>query len=316
MMPPDPAQTAETARLQKLVESERGARYEAEAAVARLHRDLSDSQRGLELLQTISIASNQATMLEQAMQIALDQIVAHTGWTLGHVYLGAEDGTLDFVPLDVWCGPEDERYAGFHAAVQGARLPSRVGLPGKIFGTGKPAWTRDISADDKFPFGAFLKKLGLNAAFAFPLLIGPGVVGVLEFFCEHAEEPDPRLLKIMTHIGAQLGRAIERQRAQDSLQRRETYFRRLTESSLDLITILGPDGVIRYESSSIEQTLGYKPSEYTGKNAFSFVHPEDIPTSRRRSWRRCKRTVTRRCSTFDSGIKTGRIARWRASAIT
>ena len=57
----------------------------------------------------------------------------------------------------------------------------------------------------------------------------------------------------------------------------EEYFRRLTENALDLITILNGDGTIRFESQSIQQTLGYQPEDYLGKNAFEFVHPEDLP---------------------------------------
>ncbi|HEX8296744.1 MAG TPA: ATP-binding protein [Chthoniobacteraceae bacterium] len=61
------------------------------------------------------------------------------------------------------------------------------------------------------------------------------------------------------------------------LQRRENYFRNLTEYALDLITILDADGTIRFESRSITTELGYAPEDYIGKNAFDFLHPEDSP---------------------------------------
>ena len=117
----------------------------------------------------------------------------------------------------------------------------------------------------------------------------------MEFFSPPAEEPDIRLSKIMLHLGAQLGRVVERQQAQAGLQRSEIYFRRLTESALDLITILGPDGVIRYESSSIERCSATSPTEYTGKNAFSFVHPEDLPRVSHAFLRRSAAMATPRC---------------------
>jgi PAS domain S-box-containing protein len=87
----------------------------------------------------------------------------------------------------------------------------------------------------------------------------------------------PKLEVTDDSASLQGGADREREQAGEGLRRSEIYFRRLTESALDLITILGPDGVIRYESSSIEKVLGYKPDEYTGKNAFEFVHPEDLP---------------------------------------
>ena len=61
------------------------------------------------------------------------------------------------------------------------------------------------------------------------------------------------------------------------MQIKEEYSRRLTENALDIITILNGDGTIRFESQSVEQSLGYKPDEYVGKNAFEFVHPDDLP---------------------------------------
>ena len=62
-----------------------------------------------------------------------------------------------------------------------------------------------------------------------------------------------------------------------ALSQSETYFRRLTEYALDLITILDADGTIRFESRSIATELGYTPDDYIGRNAFEFVHPEDAP---------------------------------------
>lgn len=61
------------------------------------------------------------------------------------------------------------------------------------------------------------------------------------------------------------------------VQRSELYFRYLTEYSLDYTTILDADGTIRFESHSIERDLGYSKEDYIGKNAFDFVHHEDVP---------------------------------------
>jgi len=54
-------------------------------------------------------------------------------------------------------------------------------------------------------------------------------------------------------------------------------FRALIENTSDIITILEADGTIRYESPSIERSLGYKSSELIGSDPFVLVHPEDAP---------------------------------------
>ncbi|MEO8512574.1 MAG: PAS domain S-box protein [Ignavibacteria bacterium] len=50
----------------------------------------------------------------------------------------------------------------------------------------------------------------------------------------------------------------------------------LINLSTDIITVLSPEGIILYESESIELTLGYKKDELIGMNAFSFIHKDDV----------------------------------------
>jgi PAS domain S-box-containing protein len=68
----------------------------------------------------------------------------------------------------------------------------------------------------------------------------------------------------------------ERNRAEEALRRSEEHFRSRIENASDLITVLEPDGTIRYESPSVERVLGYQPEEMVGKNAFDYIHPDDL----------------------------------------
>jgi diguanylate cyclase (GGDEF)-like protein/PAS domain S-box-containing protein len=65
-------------------------------------------------------------------------------------------------------------------------------------------------------------------------------------------------------------------RAREALRASEERFRSLIENAMDTITILDRDGTILYESPSIERVLGFAPEDLVGKNAFAFVHPEDV----------------------------------------
>jgi PAS domain S-box-containing protein len=56
----------------------------------------------------------------------------------------------------------------------------------------------------------------------------------------------------------------------------ERRFRSLVQHASDIVTILENDGTVRYESPSIERVLGYDPEELIGKNAFEYIHPDEL----------------------------------------
>jgi PAS domain S-box-containing protein len=64
---------------------------------------------------------------------------------------------------------------------------------------------------------------------------------------------------------------------QVSLVQRERYYRALIDNATDIVTILGPNGVILYKSPSVRRILGYQPEELVGKAVSEFVHPDDMP---------------------------------------
>ena len=70
--------------------------------------------------------------------------------------------------------------------------------------------------------------------------------------------------------------ASERRDPEEALPGSEEYFRSLIENAPDIISILDGDGAIRYVSPSARRVLGYEPEELTGKDAFGFVHPDDL----------------------------------------
>jgi PAS domain S-box-containing protein len=73
-----------------------------------------------------------------------------------------------------------------------------------------------------------------------------------------------------------VGRDItERVEAEQALRAREEHFRRLIEHASDLVSIVAPDGTIRYESEAIEGMFGYTVAEGLGTSAWVRVHPDD-----------------------------------------
>jgi len=68
----------------------------------------------------------------------------------------------------------------------------------------------------------------------------------------------------------------KRRRAEQKLRQREEHFRLLIENTSDIVTILGPDGMVRYQSPSLQRDLGYAADELIGQNVFNFIREEDL----------------------------------------
>ena len=93
-----------------------------------------------------------------------------------------------------------------------------TGLPGRVWATSEPLWLEDVPTDPNFPRAPFARKAGLHSAFAFPILLGDEVLGVLEFFSPQIRKPESRLLAMLGAIGSQIGQFIERTEAEQALR--------------------------------------------------------------------------------------------------
>jgi signal transduction histidine kinase/integral membrane sensor domain MASE1/ActR/RegA family two-component response regulator len=120
--------------------------------------------------------------------------------------------------LGVWCRPGVEA-PEFVAATRSRTFAAGVGLPGRVWAAGEPAWIPDVVRDANFPRAAVAARAGLHAGFGFPIEIGDRVEGVIEFFNRDVEEPDESLLQVMRTLGVQLGQVLERRRAEEALER-------------------------------------------------------------------------------------------------
>ena len=258
---------AETiASLSSEVEQERSARLEAESIAKHKSKQLAAEHSRLELLLKVAEAANEAQNFHGLFKEALAGIAGHTGWIAGPVFIEAKEKghtfRLDIFPITGVPLPgrlDDLLPASLIAEVVQSARPWSHRLPG-VPENDKPAWVQ----------------VPPNSIFAFPLLAGLNAVGALIFFGNNKNGPDEKLGELMRHVGTQLGRSVERQRDREALEKSEAYFRRLTENSLDVITILDAYGTIIYESPSVQQVFGYAQDEYRGHELFEFVHPEDL----------------------------------------
>ena len=172
-----------------------------------------------QLLQLVAVAANEATNVETALRSVLKEVCAYAEWPIGHVYLPANDSSGQLRPTTIWQLQQPKRFETFKRVTEKTSFDPGVGLPGRVFSTGKPAWITDVTKDTNFPRAKLATDIGVKAGFGFPVLVGTEVVAVLEFFSSVAIEPDEPLLEVMAHVGTQLGRVFERERAEEKLRR-------------------------------------------------------------------------------------------------
>ena len=227
----------------------RGVDFEArEAKIAErtvlLIASLDRQNRNVQLLQEVASAANEAQTVETVIRIALQRISEHGGWQVGHLYLLSEDSPENLLSTNVWHISNPLRYNALMRMTDAVVWKKGIGLVGKVFEQGHSAWVHDIRSDPRFIRTNVAASLGIRSSFALPILIASEVVGALEFFSEHQIEPDDRWLDVMQNVGAQLGRVIERKRAQLALGTSERRYRLLFERNLAGVVRMRVDGTI------------------------------------------------------------------------
>jgi PAS domain S-box-containing protein len=170
------------------------------------------------LLHRATALAAETDSLQVALQGCVDIVCELTGWPLGHVYLPATDGNDELVPAAIWHRAAADQYSEFHSVTEKTRFRRGIGLPGRIWQNGEPAWIRNVQTDENFPRAKLCQDIGVKGAFGFPVKIRNELVAVLEFFTDEEMAPDDDLLVIVRSVGEQVGRVIERKRAEDALR--------------------------------------------------------------------------------------------------
>jgi two-component system, cell cycle sensor histidine kinase and response regulator CckA len=130
--------------------------------------------------------------------------------------------------------------------------------------------------------------LARSRAPSIPFLIVTGSVNEeTAVGCMKAGATDYLLKSNLARIGPAIEAALERERAhaekiqaESALAASERRFRSLVQNSSDLVTIVAPDGTIRYASDSAERIVGYSPAELIGTCLTDYLAQDDVEPMR------------------------------------
>ena len=183
------------------------------AAIVRLLRDVrrKDEKTAtyLELEHVVaSILAASSDPVELAPKI-IEAVCSVLGWDFGAWWL-----------IDRDCG---ELYcsAQWHAAgMDGGALfkednaamvfKSGVGLPGRVWASGRAAWIEDVVKETWFRRLSGARQLALRGACGFPIMVNDEILGIVEFFSRKTIAPDQKILETLDSLCKQIGQRIKR----------------------------------------------------------------------------------------------------------
>jgi PAS domain S-box-containing protein len=243
---------------------ERLARAEAE-------RSRRAAERRLAVVHATSVALTEARTVAEAAPRILESVCESLGWETGLLWEVHEAASV-LRCVEVWHAP-GARVEEFLNQSRQRTFDAGIGLPGRVWATGAPAWIPDVVIDDNFPRASYALAVGLHGAIGFPILSGRKVDGVIEFFSRTIEEPDQDLIRMLGTIGAQIGEHIERMRTEEAVRRSEVLKGAILESALDSIFTIAEKGTIVEVNPAAEQSFGYSREELIGKKVDETILP-------------------------------------------
>jgi PAS domain S-box-containing protein len=178
----------------------------------------------------------------------------------------------------------------FAALTRRSTFAPGVGLPGRVWSSGAPAWIEDVVRDADLPRTAAASAEGLHGAFAFPVLVDGEVLGVLELFSRRRRGPDLGLLHSLASIGSHFGHFIRRKSAEDAVRASETRKAGVLASVMDAIVTIDHQGRLLEFNPGAERMFGIKAAGALGRDLAELIVPHRHRDGHRRGLARVVET--------------------------
>ncbi|MBO3736977.1 PAS domain-containing sensor histidine kinase [Actinoplanes flavus] len=252
-------------------------------AVVAMH-DVTDAHRA-EVLQrcryAVARALAEATSARDAAIAAATAIAAELDWACAECW-EVDEERRRIVRVSSWGRPGADlaEFSGDTPLAFGIGQ----GLPGVVWAAGTDVWSDDL--DDLVDPGRLppARRLGLRATIGMPVHSGARVAGVLAFFTDTGVTRDDDILAMLRDVAAQIGRFVERRRAEDltlALAAARRDFNRVIEQINDCFWTVEmmPDGSVRSVYSSPGATGVFGGTLPTGADMADTLtermHPDD-----------------------------------------
>jgi PAS domain S-box-containing protein len=187
------------------------------------------SERELRAHYSVSQALREWESFELGVVDLLRRIATALDYPMASLWLW-DDREAALVCRAFWTAPDIDPDDQFEQAKRAVIFRAGEGQPGRAWQTREPVVTPDVATDPDFrPRDAALA-VGIASAVTFPAVGPGGPVAVLSFYSFEHRVPSAELVRTLTAIGRELGRFLNRRRA-------ELGPRPLTERELEVLRL-------------------------------------------------------------------------------
>lgn len=220
------------------------------------------------LLSNLSKSFLEEKNLSKSLSVTLQELLKHTESSLGEIWLINSNRKTIYAACREYTSKEMELF--FEETRFFNNLDENSGLPGIAWKTKQIQFWNNIAENPDFVRKEAAKKYGLNSLYTIPIISAEEIIGILCLGFEY-QKHDKISFEFLTKLSYHL--AAEITRKQLNIQLKNIF-----NSSLDIIIIIGFDGLIKKANPSAEQLLGYSYQEYIEQPFSAYIHPEDILT--------------------------------------
>jgi two-component system, cell cycle sensor histidine kinase and response regulator CckA len=198
----------------------------------------------------------EAATVQDAAQRLLELIAGEFEWAYGALWL-ADDREPLLRVADDW-SLDEPALNEFRRLNRRLTFGPGIGLPGRVWTTGEPAWIVEVGDDPNFPRVEMTAHAGLHAAVGLPVVGPDGVLGVMEFLTREVGAVDPEQIDLLRTLGRQVGQYVARVRAQERLRATQDVSAGIVRAALDCVITMDHEGRVVDFNPAAEDTFGYR----------------------------------------------------------
>ncbi len=247
----------------------------ANQALRRKHDELEMAKHRLSAQYSVLEILAQSPSVEHAAPRVLAAIGESMGWDAGALFL-AMPRSLELKAYGTWTRRADA--AEYLERTRIAAYASGVGIVGRVWQTGEPAWSDDAPRMPGFRRAQGAVAAGLRGAIWVPLRQGSEVVGVVELLRRDLQGPDEETLQGLLALGSQIGQFAERLRAEAALREGEERLKITLRSIVDAVITTDLHGRIDFMNEVACELTGVRLDQARRRPVEEVYRPVDERT--------------------------------------